>query len=548
MRRARALAVGAAILVPALAIRILPIAAAKPYIAYVDEGNFLHPAARLLKSGGWDPGSYLYPQFPTTAALVAARVYARLCRTLRGREPWRTPRRPPEIYDELEPYALLLIARGIDVALGMAIVVAAALFAARLGGVRAGLWAGLFAGFCPALVLRAPIATVDSWAALFVLACLILTDRGRSSRCPGVVSLLAGVAAGFAFASKYPAALVLTAFAATTTLEELPGTERLRRLALAIAGLAAGATLAMPALVRHAGAVRDAVRTQAILYSRLESPPLWRQAFLRAEWDLPYERAEIGLALVLLSALGLADGCRDRRLAPTFRGWAVWMGVCLALYGRQSFQPFRNLLPLVPVACVAAAVGASRAEKWFRRPGLPRALVAGWVVAFCAVPLGIHAWKRRELADSRVEAVDWLARRLAGPDRVAVVRELGVLERELDRLGGRAEVFRLPELSAVLAEERPRFVVGGVLNRPDGPPVEVAEEPWLRSSYARRARFGEEATACDDAWWRGNREIIDVLERRQADGGADDQAAEEEAFTRIWRRDSTASESTKSVR
>jgi hypothetical protein len=530
---------------PAFAIRVMPIEAARPYVAYVDEGNFLHPAARLLRTGGWDPRSYLYPQFPTTAATAAARAYALLYGAARGRALWRTRTAEPEVYDELEPFELLLIARGIDVFLGMAIVVLTALFARRLGGARAGLWAALLAGFTPALVLRASIATVDSWAAVFVLLCLILADRSRTHRRAGPLSFSAGALAGCAFASKYPSAVVLAAFAATTLWEPISNREKFRRAALAAAGVFSGALLAMPALALHFREVRDAIGTQAFLYSRMASPPLWRQAILRAEWDLPYDRAELGFVLVALAACGFASGCRDRRLAPTVRGWAVYVAACLAIYARQSFQPFRNLLPLVPLVCIAAAIALARGEARMRRPWRLRGLMVGWIVASCAVPLAAWARERRSLVDSRVRALDWVVANARPGDRVLIVRDLGFVQGELDRLGGRAETSRFRELGARVSALQPRFVVAGVLCRPGRPAVEVVGEPALKRDYLFRIRFGEAPTPPREDWWRGNDQIVDVLERKDAAAGSASQAAGEAALARICRRESAARDPTK---
>src|SRR2546425_8536325 len=40
-------------LLAAFALRAAPIVSAKPYIAYIDEGNLLHPVVKLLRLGGW---------------------------------------------------------------------------------------------------------------------------------------------------------------------------------------------------------------------------------------------------------------------------------------------------------------------------------------------------------------------------------------------------------------------------------------------------------------------------------------------------------------
>ena len=82
--RALRLSATAALLV-GLAIRAASLFAARPYIAYVDEGNFLHPVIEMLRQGGWDPRYYVYPQLPLVAVAAALRVWAPTYRVLHGR-------------------------------------------------------------------------------------------------------------------------------------------------------------------------------------------------------------------------------------------------------------------------------------------------------------------------------------------------------------------------------------------------------------------------------------------------------------------------------
>src|SRR5262249_35925058 len=128
----------AAALAAGLLLRIAPLPAARPYIAYVDEGNFLHPVVRLLREGGWDPHWYEYPQLPIVTVTGALRVYAPVYRVRHGRELVQALLPSVEQYDDLEPFVILKIARAINAAIGVAVVILAGLLARRLAGPLAG--------------------------------------------------------------------------------------------------------------------------------------------------------------------------------------------------------------------------------------------------------------------------------------------------------------------------------------------------------------------------------------------------------------------------
>ena len=499
-------------------LRALPLAAARPYIAYVDEGNFLHPAFRLVKNGGWDPRSYVYPQFPLIAVAAAARAADPLYRSVRGQSLRdRIPGQENEVYDELEPFALLFIARCLSLALGLGTIGLTGHLAMRLAGPWAGAAAALLAAVTPALVLRASIATVDGYATFFVLACLCFTDLTRTRSRAGVASFLAGAMAGAAFACKYPSVLILVAFGVTTLLQQTAWGERLRRLCLAVLGLVAGALLAMPVLLQHPGEVRDAIRLLSEVYAHLVSPPLWKQALLRAEWDLPYDRAELGFAFLALSVGGLILGLRDRKIAATVWGWCAFAATSLILYGTQSFRPFRNLMPLVPPGCVAVALFFARIRERARRPLAVDAVALAWVFLAFTVPLTAYAVKRYRLEDTRTRAIDWLAARARPDDRIVIVRELGVHQQEVERLPAASTVQWWDSTGSEIRAGRPRFVVAGVFLRENGSAIDVTTDPVVDADYELRLRLGKTPTAPDMSWWHGNEQIVYVFERKSQD-------------------------------
>ncbi len=367
-----AIAVGFALRAPGLT-------AARPYIAYVDEGNFLRPAFDLVRDGGWDPGLYIYPQLPITAVTAAARAIDPFYRLARGRSLRERVRRRVELYDDLEPFGILLIARCIALALALGVIVLTGLLGERLAGRAGGAAAAILAAVVPALALRGSIATVDSYAAFFVVACALLTDHSRTSTHPGRIAAASGFMAGAAFGSKYPAVLVIVSLAATTLLLGVSVSEKLRRLALAALGLGVGIVAAMPVLLTNASGVLGALRFQARMYGMQTSEGLWSQALLLAESNVGYAKAELGFVFVVLALAGLVIGLADRRTAPTVAGWCVFAGACFLLYGRPSYRPFRNLVPLVPLGCVAAAIAFARLRAWMRHPAWIDAVGVAWV-------------------------------------------------------------------------------------------------------------------------------------------------------------------------
>jgi 4-amino-4-deoxy-L-arabinose transferase-like glycosyltransferase len=500
------------VLAVAVALRAPDLVAARPYINYVDEGNFLHPVAAMLRTGGWDQRWYLYPSLPGTVVAAATRAVAPLYRATHDGESLRS-RLPvgEDRYDVLEPFAFLLTARAMSLAASLGVVVLTGLFGARLLAPGWGVLAALLAAVAPPLVIRGALASVDPYATLATLASLYLTHRSRDAAAPGRYALAAGAAAGCAFAAKYPAALVLVAFAATTLLVRPGWREALRRLLLAGAGFVLGAIAAMPAIVRHPGEVAAAIVEQGRRYAAYTSPPLWRQALQRAEWDIAYDRPELGAVWLAAMAVGLALALRHRRLRATAGGWLAYAVASLGFLLMQSFQPFRNLLPLVPLGCLALVVLLAWLRERVRRPAW--AVLAVALVGLAALPVAAHARQRWRTADSRTQAVDWLASHAAADQATVVLRELAFLPRELERIPGAVAERRWPPAAAAARSRRPRWIMTGVLGQAAGPEIDTATSPAITRRYELRARFGSQPTPYFD-WWRGNQQIVYVFERR----------------------------------
>jgi len=513
-----------AILLVAAAVRLPNLTAGYPYVNYVDEGNFLYPVSEMLRQHRWEPGWYLYPSLPLIATATAARLADPVRRTLRGGRSLADDLRSNNgMYDDLSP-DLLIAGRVTSLLAGLGIVVLAGRLARRLAGPRAGLAAALLTAVAPPLVIRGAIASVDPFAAFFVLAVLLFAERLRTAvgERPGREAFAAGAMAGFAFAAKYPALLAglvpLWIVLRSAPPEREKRRAKLRLLVLVAAGAASAAVVAMPGLLLHPRDAWAAILRQGVLYAGLTSPaPLWRQALVRAEWDLPYDHPELGAAFLLLALAGLVFAWRDRELSPAVQAWSLYAAAALLLVLRYPFHPFRNLLPLVAPACILVAILWDRLRARLAGPLQAAAVDAGAVILlafFFVRPIAGYAWKRLHLRDSRAEAVEWLAPRLRPGDAVLVIRELAILPEELDRLPVRTFLAHWPRVTRAIANRHHRFLVASV-PPPSGPyRLDPDSRAALLRDYEVRVQLGTDPTPQDDYWWHGNRQIVFVLERR----------------------------------
>ncbi|HWM90965.1 MAG TPA: glycosyltransferase family 39 protein [Thermoanaerobaculia bacterium] len=505
-----------AVLLLATAVRAPSLTAARPYMSYVDEGNYLHVSARMVRDRHWIPDTFMYPSLPTSAVAAAARAMDPFYRMAHEGRSIRSEllTKSSNYYDVLEPFELLLLGRVLSFLAGLGVVLVTGLLARRVAGQRAGLLAAFTAALLPALVARGGIAMVDPYATLFVAACLLFTERTRVSDRPGREALLAGAMAGLAFASKYPAILVSLAFALTVGLTR---SERLRLWTIGAAGAIGAALLAMPGLLVVPDKVFGGMRRQSELYAKLTSPPLWPQVFERAEWDLPYPGPELGWIFVVLALAGLAVALRDRRTRPSALGWTLFLALNLTLYLRQSFQPFRNLLPLVPIACVAVGVLYERLRERVPRKIWVDAAAFLLIAALFAPPVVRFARERARFEDSRTQTIDWLSRRSFPDDTVLVLDHLAFMPSEIIRLKGKiVEIHPWEVLQRRLRSRQVRYLVITQMSTPEGRQLIGPEElKVILRRYELRVRFGQEATTPHPGQWHSNRQTIHVLERRR---------------------------------
>jgi uncharacterized membrane protein (DUF485 family) len=516
MRRFKALLPGIAVLTVAALVRLPALTAGLPYSSYVDENHILHPAVHLIAEKTWEPTQYSYPSFPIYLVAAAALAYSPVYEAVHGR-PLREDLSPfpYRVYEILEPPELIVIARLVTLAFSLGIVVLTGLLARRLAGPAAGFFAAWLATLLPALVARGTPITVAPLVTFFSLATLLFVEAARDGSRPRRDTILAGVMTGLATACKYPAVLICLPVALVVLLSSTTWTEKLRRLVWA--GIAAVVTtvIAMPPLVLR---LKDVVHDLTIIsnfYKTQDIGSYWEQATHWAEWDLPLYRPEVGIPFLILAAAGLLVALRDRRWARPAWGWLLFGVATGLLVAPYKFRVFRNLLALVPLACVLVALLYAKL-----RERMPRPVWIDLVAAVLPVVLftsTLHSYIRYELQlqDSRERAIRWLQKRVGPQDNVIFAEELVFLPSRIATLkAAKTSVLPWGRAQERILKRRFRYAVLGDLTRRNGAP-KIPPSVWARihEDYRVEAKFGAYPTHHSLLAFRGNEQVIYIMKR-----------------------------------
>jgi 4-amino-4-deoxy-L-arabinose transferase-like glycosyltransferase len=516
MRRSRALVLGIAILLAAAAVRLPTLTAGLPYMSYVDEGHVLHHVVHLLAARTWEPDTYSYPSLPFYLVAAAALAYSPVYAAIHG-HPLREGLSavPPRYYEVVEPPELLVFGRLLTLAFSLGVVVLTGLLARRLAGPAAGFFAAWLAALVPALVARSAIININPQAAFFALAALLFAEAARDGSRPRRAAALAGAMAGLAAATKYPAALVCLPVALAIVLAQVPWRERWLRLLLAGGGAAAAFVLTMPAILLRTEQVLAGLREMSVVYTFQEVGSYWDQAVRRAEWDLPLEHPEVGLPFLILAAAGLAVALRDRRWSRPVWGWLLFGAATCLLLAPYRFRAFRNLLTLVPLACVLAALLYARLRRSVSRPLLLDLTAAVLPVVLFAPALQDYVRDQLRVEDSREEAIHWLQERVGPRDRVLVAEELSMLRARIATLNAKeTDVEHWTRARERILEGGFDYVVIGELTRRGGgPKIPPSLRARILKRYELEATFGEYPSRPTGGYFGGHRQIIYVMKR-----------------------------------
>jgi hypothetical protein len=307
----------------------------------------------------------------------------------------------------------------------------------------------LFTALCPALVSRGAIVSLDTTAAFFATAALYFCQRMQTSSAWSESmawrwSAAAGIASGFAFGGKFTAGAVFVAVLVTIAFLPVPRQSQALLALIAGAGLFAGIFCSVPGAVLHPSGIAGEIRGISRFYQTIHSEAgYWRTAF---------SGEEIGIPLMIA---GLAGTIWMLWYAPARRTAFSWIAFGLLLLSAivsSSFQPFRNVLPLVPPLCIAAALILDRIR-------LASALwIAPVVVALIGFSLGwsstAYLRARTSHIDARVSAIDWLQQHASKGESVLGIRELAILPAEWKRVAAKLTVVSWSEAADPLEREQ----------------------------------------------------------------------------------------------
>lgn len=518
-----------AITVVAAFLRLWPIASGLPYIDYVDEGHVLHQAIKVMQEKTYDVGLYQYPALPAYLIAAGTVAYSPAYRLTHDRSllkdlPPASQFHSPlgEVYDLISPPSLIVVARTVVAVFSVGTVILTGVLARVVMGRTAGLIAVTLLAVCPAAVNRGSIVIVDTIGAFFVVATLWACARLAQKDPPLALrwTIAAGSFAALAFVSKYPLGAICAAVVVVIAVLNATISAKLRLLLISGAAFVVTSCAMMPSLILKPAAVIAGWRSIVNNYGIIKSVPGY--------WGVAIAPTELGLPLVLLGLGGIVLmllRTREERLLAA--GWVAFAVVLLAGIVWAPFQPFRNLLSLVPLLCISAAALLVAGTSWLQSAcRLPRSfavalstgialLLAGSLAAESLRQVG----QRRAEIDTRVQAVDWLTQHARAGDHILAVREAAILPAEWMRIGAKVDVVPWFDALGALDREQFDYIISGE------PDLRLATDPPAWASYRERwsarvtplpvaAAFGQAPMFVVPYLWRTNDERIMILRAR----------------------------------
>ena len=289
---------------------------------------------------------------------------------------------------------LLAIARAFNAVLSAATAVVVATTGRRIYGVLAGSLAGVFFAVMPLSVRFAHLATTDSpaawWAAFALYGAIRVLQCGRS-----IDYVLAGVSAGLAGATKYPAAMVCLPLAVACWLR----TPTLRAHGLWLSGGLALATFAFTSpyvLLDIGAALEDLALMGRVHLMSDEATTDMASGWYYLRYALGHGIGLIGLLSAVVSCAWPRKSREEWVLVTATAAFAVLLVAAESVFMRYA-------LPLAPLCALWCARWAICGRRW---------LVAMGAVALLVQPFHASLQTRALLAgeDTREQAELWLAK------------------------------------------------------------------------------------------------------------------------------------------
>ena len=309
-----------------------------------------------------------------------------------------------------DPSILFVPARVLMVLLGVGAVWLTYILGKRLLDRTGGLIAATFLALNGLHISWSQVIRTDIHASLFMLGSLIFAvEAGEHGRLKHW--LLAGLMAGFATATKWPAASIfvatVAAYAFRLRLHRSEAATASRHLAFAIAATLVGVFIASPFIFLDWRTVLSNVSGEMRAGHLGHTGAGFLSNLL---WYLQHQVAgTMGWAGLLLVAGGSIACARSSRIAKyTLIPAAIGFLVVIC---RQNLVWSRWILPVLPIFCIFAAAGvlwAGRRIAQYFEPRRRRACIAA-VTGIALLPSlsGAVAQSKERANDTRSQAVEW---------------------------------------------------------------------------------------------------------------------------------------------
>jgi len=403
----------AALVAAALIVRLWGVRHGLPFVYNVDEGAHFVPRAIGMFGHSRNPGYFINP--PAFTYLLHAIFAIR----------WGGDRDAVTGAFALDPSTAFTLARVASATLGAAAVALLAIAGARLAGSRVGLVAGAVMALAFLPVRYSHLALNDVPALMPICLALVgVAGIYRNGRMREYA--LAGVALGLGCATKYTAGVIVVSLVAAAVVSRAGGRReaRIRGVAVATACAVGAFLLANPYSVLDAHAFLAGLHKQSATAGEVGG-----KLGLEQRSPLLYYLGTLTWGLGWLPSLAAVGGAarlllRDRRLAAVL----VPAPLIFLLYmGSQGRFYARWILPIYPLLCLLAAVGALWAADWvagrLRRrwsgTWVPAAMAAVLLCAQGAV-LVVHNDALLTRRDTRQIARDWMKAHVPVGSRVVV--------------------------------------------------------------------------------------------------------------------------------
>jgi len=410
----------AIILLVALAWRLHNIGFGLPSLYDPDEPIFMIKALELLTNGTFNPKWFGHPGSTTIyllALIDAAVVGSGLA---------------SGAYASVEEFAkaafadpgvLFIPARVAMALLGVLAVWLTYLVGRRTHGTSVALIAAAFLAFNSVHIAWSQVVRTDIHASVFMLASLLFAIRiGQHGRIADYI--LAGLFAGFAVATKWPAVTIFVGVLGATASRVIESRSELKRdlLGVILAGIAVlvGVFVASPFIFLDWQTVLANLSNEA----RPRHLGHTGAGFLQNGWWYLWHpvRESVGVMGLLLILTGLVVSAVRSRVSR----WTLVPAALafLALIASQNLVWSRWVLPLLPMFCVFAAVAIvavgeaiASAVNSRRRRGIIAALAA-----FAAIPTvaGAFAQSAERANDTRWQAARWAVANIPPGSSVAI--------------------------------------------------------------------------------------------------------------------------------